>query len=238
MIHYLITSTRRAGTRYLCSMLQGLKIGNPKEITLYEYLDLNSIEKIYDSGAANNIWAGIIHRCHYNRTLQTLRELSGIKGIDDYTTLFKIFPNIKFIYLHRIDKIAQAVSLEKAIQSEQWCIHHSNKKEQKNVRYNQKRIEQNIKNLYLADSEWSRFYQLNRINPVYITYEELKKDPIPQINKICQLLNIETPQNIETVLNSTALPKRQSNQINREWIERFLKTNPHDQYIPFQNKRR
>ncbi|MDE0482929.1 MAG: Stf0 family sulfotransferase [Candidatus Poribacteria bacterium] len=238
MIHYLITSTRRAGTRYLCSMLQGLKIGNPKEITLYEYPHLNSIEKIYESGAAKGVWGGVLHRCHYKEVLKRLRVLSDIKGIDDYTTLFKIFPNIKFIYLHRIDKVAQAVSLEKALQLEEWWIVNQSGNQAKNVRFNETRIREHIANFYLADSEWCGFFRHNGIIPLHISYEELEETPVLQLKKICDFLDVEIPSKIDCVINRPAMPQKQFNHVNSNWINRFLERNSVDQYIPFQNKRR
>jgi LPS sulfotransferase NodH len=136
---YLIFSTPRSGSTYLCDNLQNTRrAGRPREHFLFWYLAENEpdlltatdltkwrlplntcFQNVIEAGSQDKIFASKVMYGYLEFVLKKLRLLSG-SSKSDADLLYEIFPNLRIIYLEREDRIRQAVSLAKARQSGRW----------------------------------------------------------------------------------------------------------------------
>lgn len=224
MKYYCIACSPRSGTHLLMSLLKQQGCGNPGEYFYRiglgeEFSHINSLEKLYQEGTLNNIFGVAIHRIHVENGMKRLRDFMGIPEISDYNLLNKAFPNIKFIYLYRMDKIKQAVSLKKAARTGNFV---NFKKGLDYGEYSEEELTEHLSYLCKEQSHWLKFFDEHGIDPHYVTYEELCKDPVESVRRILDFLELDS-SNIR--IEEEHLPKRHYNKFNRIWYTEYISKN-------------
>jgi trehalose 2-sulfotransferase len=132
----------------------------------------------------------------------------------------KIFPNIKIIYLNRLDIVAQAVSLALATNSGRW--HESTADGQRIAADNDQRkpvfdlvrICNTITYLENEKKNWELFFFSEFINPARINYESFCDDVNTAIRFIQQHLELSF---VREIAPNTGFRKL-SDEVNDEWI--------------------
>lgn len=227
-ISYAILTTPRSGSTYLCDLLDSTKIaGHPSE-----HLRLATQELARN---CNFDYLRLLNNLMHYRT--TSNGVFGTKFISHF--LFElqqtkpdfqqIFNSLdKFILLIRKDKVAQAVSLVLAQQTDVWHIYQSNN--EKSINYNSKLENIIINDALLEDVEQkcvvinnqeARLKQIlaaYKIQPLEITYEDLVADTQLQINQVLDFLEIAKPQH-QILVNSKV--KKMPSNISQEIIRQF-----------------
>ena len=132
------------------------------------------------------------------------------------------FGRVLYIHLSREDKIAQAVSLVKALQSGLWHIAPDGSELERNapdgkLKYDAKQIRQELSKLQNDDREWTRWFDAEQINPLYISYENLAANPGAELTRILDRLGVESH------MTASVRPEvaRLADETSVEWIQRF-----------------
>ena len=233
LTYYITFSHERSGTHLLISLLRHVGIGLPGHnisfITdeykkAYPSESINYLEELYAMGRRNNIWGSFLHWYQFTEGIKGLRSLAGLeKNTDSYDVLNTVFPGVKFIYLYRLHKIKQAISLTKKKQSTFW--HHELEKPF-DYTYASTEIISNLFEILGDDSKILDFFQRYHIRPHYITYESLCENKVEQVENIIKFLGVQLPRNIEECINNSRLPTRQYNTHSEKWYQRFLEDFP------------
>jgi LPS sulfotransferase NodH len=121
-----------------------------------------------------------------------------------------------YLYVNRNDKIAQAVSMCKAIQTNAWISLERTREIP--LFYSKELIDQCLREVMAQTEGWWRWFRYQGIQPYVVNYEEFQDDVPAHIEKIAHWLGVEGD-----VAQVVKLPmvERQSDGINREWIGRF-----------------
>src|SRR5579884_4137590 len=131
---YIILVTTRSGSTLLCEALDGTNIaGHPDEYftpgnsTLrkpfwredHEHLTfMEYIERVLDAGTTpNGVFGTKCGILELHRIERELRRLPGNEQLPLYELFSTVFPNLHFVWVTRRDKIRQAVSVAKAMQT-------------------------------------------------------------------------------------------------------------------------
>ena len=219
-VYYFICGAPRVGSNLLCDLLQGSGVmGAPAEY-------FNSTEGMKQMAER----LGLLHndKLDLSKYIETLKKLrttpNGVFGAKvQYWMLpplikgkliSKHFPDAKFIFLSRLDAIAQGVSLELAWQTGQW----TSLKSQGEATYDEERIRKAVRFVLNEKVSWEAFFALNEIQPLRLTYERLVQETENVCREICAHVGVETdyPFSIDK-----AHSKRQRNRVNEEWIRRI-----------------
>lgn len=212
----MIAMTARTGSTHLCSGLSSvLPVGKPTE--LFNARDTLVWEK-------------------QQRGVNTFEELlSQYYSESDHTIVFKtawvdfdyfkdkayiLFPNLKVIYLNRLDIEAQAVSLFKALVTKKWhdasSIARPSEEPLDVVRekFDLVRICSIIKALEREKTSWEKFFFAHCLTPARINYEDFTTDLAAVVTFVAH--NIGFPEVDASKLKSdfSAL----SDSINEEWL--------------------
>ena len=229
---YITFTHERSGTHFLISLLSNSGIGAPghnicRVAAGYKKANpsdsINDLEKLYADGRRNNIWGGFLHWYQFAEGVKGLRKLAGLKeNTDSYEVLNTVFPGVKFIYLYRLHKIKQAISLTKRKQSDFW---NSELEKPFDYQYASSEVISNLFEILRDDSKILDFFQRYNIKPHYLTYESLCQNTVEQIENIIKFLGVQLPGNItiEECIHNARLPTRQYNAHSEEWYQRFLK---------------
>lgn len=250
---YIICATPRSGSSLLCSALANTGLGNPDEFFLFwlwrekmpeKMARLNArswdhppeklIRKAIKVGTRNGIFGMKIMHNYLSFVLEKLRPYVPDKNASDLDILDLFFHPLRFIYITRNNKIEQAVSLARAVQSDEWKhdtwtpVVRAFRKlsaQQKSLTSGRSPVYdfKQINDLYVSiqenDSQWIEFFNKNNIQPLKVNYETFVTSYNKTLREIAVF--IDAPLGSTLSIESPDI-KRQKDRINEEWVTRFI----------------
>jgi len=154
--------------------------------------------------------------------------VSNLRTIPTYSTLpvpqlfASIFPNLHHITVTRRDKVRQAVSLWKAIQTQAWSLedheHPGEEVHHRPLTFHFGAIDHLKRQLEEHDAAWHRYFAQNNIQPLTVVYEDFVHKYEETALQILRYLDIPIP---EKPLFAARRMKQQSNALSEQWIQRY-----------------
>jgi len=241
---YFIATTPRTGSTLLCQALwQTGDVGAPKEYL--NPMQLRDWEVRLGNRGSQMVhrhlqgpllslvgrgWTAAKIRRHLIR-VRTRRTCGGWFGLKIHAHHFKRwnarldmkqhFGSIQWIHLYRTDRVAQAVSWARALQTGVWV--HSQQK-QRTPRYNRHLIAWCLSAIDRGERFWKDWFESHHIQPLQLQYHQLTEDLLATTRAVTQFLNI--PRVTHTGRPIPIL-KRQGDAINTDWIARFIQDAKH-----------
>jgi trehalose 2-sulfotransferase len=237
----LVCATPRSGSTLLCALLDGTGVaGRPQEFferlahsglprQPREYFerveDPNLLEllaptdpgtpdpgdpipqALADGTTDNGVFAAKLMWTH----LLDLAERLGRPA--DAALLRERFPDPRYVHVTRRDKIAQAVSLWRAVQTRAWRAGEVT--ENGNAVYHAGAIGYLAGQLTEHDDAWRTWFAANRIEPLTIVYEELSADTSAVTSAVIDHLGVGPAEIPEPPL------RRQGDDRSARWVERY-----------------
>lgn len=205
-MEYIICASQRTGSTLVANTLKSMCIGKPDEFfniwfsSDLETLPLNEyISKIKDTQTCNGIFGLKVHYCQIEQ--YNLHELPSY------------FPNAKYIWLYRRNKLRQAISLWKAMCTQCW---HSTEINKKPPQYNYSQICNLVVKMTREIECWENFFASHNIKPLEVVYENLDKNYKDTVYKILDFLGVEEK------LIPPPLLEKQSDKITEFWVKKFM----------------
>ena len=218
MIFYIVSSQQRSGTKLFKSLMNLAGVGNPLEFFLNlsnpnkeSHLYIGDLDTMYQKGTLGGVWGSIVHQKDYKNGIKNIKKHLGISDISDFDLLNRVFPDVKFIYLYRINKVKQAIS---------WV-----KIKSANTEYNRDDISRVLLRITQDDARWMNFFSENKIDPHFLTYESLSENKVDSISSVldflkCDFSDMELFK--QSILEDSGITKSEYDQVNEEWYQRFL----------------
>ncbi len=127
------------------------------------------------------------------------------------------FPRLRCVQLTRDDKLRQAVSKARAMQTDLWVV-APEKGTGVEPKFDPNLIRHCLQSSAKAEHTWAEFFERNEIRPLGITYEDLCADYEGTVRRVLDYVEIRLPRNF-----SLGAPKtvRQADVITDDWIARF-----------------
>jgi LPS sulfotransferase NodH len=146
-------------------------------------------------------------KTHFHHFEAALRTFPG---------LLAAMPDVRYIYINRKDKLAQAVSMAKAYQTQAWVSF--SEPARKPLFYSKDFIAACLGEVRIQTEAWERWFAGRKIDPLIIHYEDVVADRDVEIAKVLRLLGTEGDEPEEISLPEV---RRQSDSVNAEWILQF-----------------
>jgi LPS sulfotransferase NodH len=147
-----------------------------------------------------------------------LGELPGLHGAALLDAINATFPDTRFVHVSREDKVAQGVSLWKAIQSQQWRD-EGPRDSLPEVEYNYEALDHVIRELEEHDDAWTAWFKEQGIEPVRVTYEELDAAQSATIDRTLDELGLDRSQQTSSIV---PLMRRQADDVSADWADRYV----------------
>lgn len=130
------------------------------------------------------------------------------------------FGPTRFIYLHRADKVAQAVSLVRAGQSGLWHRNADGSELERTapaqpLQYDHTAIAQEVATVTAYDTAWETWFAEQAIKPLRLDYDILSEDPQGAVLRVLSYLALPKGAPVAPAV------ARLSDSISAEWIDRF-----------------
>jgi trehalose 2-sulfotransferase len=262
---YLVCSTQRSGSTYLCQLLASTgTLGRPQEFFEAraetglpphpgyflaglprtgagirddvqatdgpEYSDLTTVngweahlERTFTLGTTpNGIFGAKImwnQLPDLKQHADSIERLAGLSRLELLEELFDGDAGVRFIWMRRRDKVRQAISLWRALQTRTWRLDHPDEDESSHVlHYSFEGIEHLRRRLSADDTAWGEFFDRHGIDAPELVYEEdVEPDPGGSVRRVAAAVGTEVPDEwrprAETV--------RQADDLSDEWYDAY-----------------
>jgi LPS sulfotransferase NodH len=150
--------------------------------------------------------------------LQSLAgELPEFAGLSTLALLNRLFHAPRYIWVSRRDKVRQAVSLWRALQTRRWRDAGPGHQPSR-LEYRFEGIHHLVRRLESEDSNWQAFFSDQGLAPLTIYYEDdLERDPGPAIRSVLAWLEVTLPAGM-----TPAPPlRRQADALSEDWVAAY-----------------
>jgi LPS sulfotransferase NodH len=216
----MICSMQRSGSTLLVHMLADTMLaGAPAEYLMQEVIEM------------------LKRRWDIERFDDYLRELlarktspNGVFGVkaqwEQYALAIgerdpkSLFPDMRFIHLRREDRVRQAVSWVRALQTQRWFAVDG--RDRATPEFDRERITKIARRIAKGEAAWESTFERHGITPYRLTYEELAAAPVPTARAVLEFVGVEVPD----ALLANVPMQRQADELSEEWVARYLEESP------------
>lgn len=213
---YAICTAPRSGSNLLCQYLTSTGVlGRPLEYfnwqgrrgnedPCYPVDPAQQVRMILTRGTTDNGVYGV--KLFWYQHADTSAVLDWTRAL----------PNLSFVYLERRDRLAQAISWVRALQTSQYRSTHPLNGE---PAYDADMIRVRLRHLDVEYAQWPAFFSRHDVSPLRLVYEDFVGDPQRAIDDVAGMLGIPprpiAPEGIDLAIQRDVL--------NDEWRTRFLR---------------
>jgi LPS sulfotransferase NodH len=149
--------------------------------------------------------------------------LATIPGYAELTIpqrLARAFPDLRYVWITRADKVRQAVSLWKAVQTQAWRAERdaAANRATSPPEYSFRAIDHLMGQLREHDAAWTGYFKGLGVTPLTITYEELAEAHEPVIRRVLAHVGADVPDALEV---GPPELKIQADALSEEWVQRY-----------------
>ncbi|MBK9710390.1 MAG: sulfotransferase family 2 domain-containing protein [Kouleothrix sp.] len=242
-ISYLICTTERTGSYLLCDLLASTGIaGRPQECFHPGSLAQLSgkaerpdyaatFERIIREGATpNGVFGAKVQWWQLQQLIRKLRDLPEFHGIGAVELLQHWLPGVRYIRLTRRNKVRQAVSCLKALQTDIWWetdawVRANRPAPAANPAFDFAALDGLIHQIARHEAAWQLFFDACGAQPLDITYEDLVRDQAATARQVLDYLQVPAPGDLAI---GQPRYKKQADGLSEQWVQRYheLKTAP------------
>jgi LPS sulfotransferase NodH len=157
--------------------------------------------------------------------LEDFKEFTGrvpaFRGLPLEDLLPAVFPSPRYVWVTRGDKVRQAVSLWKAIQTEAWRGDADPSAHE--PRYHEPAIDHLVKMLTDHDAQWDAYWARTGIEPCVISYEDdLSEGPEQSVRRVLSHLDLSVPEGWQAPKHMS----RQADERSERWVAQYRDRTP------------
>ena len=233
-LSYFISTAPRTGGFLLAEALESTRIaGRPREYFDKVFQqnwsdgvgvasDAEYFEQALAAGTTpNGVFGAKVLWHQFEHLLVKLRLIQG-NGLSDLELLRRTFPELRYVFLTRRDKIRQAISYDRAIRSGVWwSISAHSDQQSPTPPFVFENIDDWVTRLTEFESNWRRHFKRIGVEPFEVTYEDLAEDYESTVHAVLRYLNL--PDSEKCTVAPPRL-RKQADAITEEWVEPLLRT--------------
>jgi LPS sulfotransferase NodH len=238
---YLVCATARSGSNLLTDGLHATrKAGRPKQFFLPKFegdygashgLDPQADFAGYVRGivpataTSNEVFGFKVMGWYLHDFLERLRRAFP-RQQNDAALLASVFPRLKYLRMVRQNKLRQAISKARALQSGLWKIQDGNAATA-GPGFDFELIAKCLQETAEDEAVWQHFYDQNGIVPHTVIYEDLCAKYDDTIRSTLGFLGVK----ISSASQLEPATVRQSDSLSEDWEKQFLKLAPANQAL-------
>ncbi len=153
-----------------------------------------------------------------------IERFAGLSRLELLEELFDGQDGVRFVWMRRRDKVRQAISLWRALQTRTWRLERSRGNHESPVlTYSFEGVEHLRRRLSADDDAWGRFFDEHGIDALELIYEEdVEPDPDGSVRRVAAAVGVPVPPEWEPEARTV----RQSDDLSDEWYETYHRDAP------------
>jgi LPS sulfotransferase NodH len=235
-LSYLICTTPRTGSYLLCEALRCTGIaGNPNEYFSGGYQQywapqwgtrgypafLRRATRV--GTTANGVFGVKVHAMQFEHFVRQVAEKPTVPIAKRRALLERWFPDPRYVWLRRSNRLRQAISYARAVQTKIWWDADEapgpyDTPRPEALAFNRDLIERSLVQMKHWDSKWGRYFDAHGLDPLVLTYEDLVRDTEGALRQVIAHLGLERPRDFELPPSQF---RRQADAITEEWLARY-----------------
>jgi LPS sulfotransferase NodH len=233
---YLICATPRSGSFLLCEALKSTGVvGKPGEFfdrgdmaKLAERWGVSNYKENYGDylskalaygTTVNGVFGAKVMWGYFKKFIHRLRKLPEYHAVPLPELMPAVFPNLHYVWITRRDKVRQAISFTKAVQTGIWSQKPGKSSVPvKEPRFDFEEIDQTIQELEDHDAAWNQYFELCGVKPFTVVYEEFTAAYEATAIAILGYLSVPVPEGMAFAPRSMT---KQADALSEEWVQRY-----------------
>jgi LPS sulfotransferase NodH len=196
------------------------------------------LEWAIESGTTpNSVFSAKLMWGYFGDFIGLLRNVPRYRDLPLAELLPEVFGDLTYVRVVRANKIRQAVSLWKAVQTATWREEAREARplddwdesldvppyksfledHRPQLRFHYRAIEHLLEQILVEEASWDAFFEHCGVRPTLILYENFAADPQTSTLSLLDRLGLPVPADIKVEPRM----KRQSDGINDDWVRRF-----------------
>lgn len=160
---------------------------------------------------------------YFSDFLELMRGIPRFAGMGDGSLLNTAFPELRYVFISRSDKVRQAVSLWRALQTWVWRKEtgapSAEELPERRAVYSFDAIDHLLDQLRRHEDAWRGFFFRIGQRPLPLLYEEVSGDPDATVARVLDELGIERPAGAAPPSRRMS---RQSDDLSESWVQNYL----------------
>ena len=214
---YLVCSIPRSGSSLLCELLGSTGLaGAPAEFFHPDKME-----------ALKGRWGVATPDAYLRELLLRKTSPNGVFGLKAHWGQYKphfgeadprtAFPNARLLFITRQDRLRQAISWVRALQTLKWAT-HDNPRARPEV-FDADHITQQLVRIDREEEVWESLFEQWGIAPRRVVYEEFVVAQEKTVREMLAFLGVDAPAELD--LPAPVLG-RQADDVSDQWAERYL----------------
>ncbi len=167
------------------------------------------------TGEDHDVWGGKLMWGHVPDFLSRAHELPGLAGADlDAVLRALLGDELPLLYVTRPDKVAQAVSLWRAVQTQAWRA-ADGAREPDGAEWSFAGIDHLVRLLESDDAAWRSWFAATGREPLELRFDELAADPRDAVARALRHIGLDAEG------APGPATRRQGDDRNADWIARY-----------------
>lgn len=142
---------------------------------------------------------------------QPAKKVSSVSEL-----LESAFPDVHYVFVTREDKVRQAVSHARALQTGRWTSRDEGASGETPV-FDFHQIDRLLTETIEHEAAWNAYFSEAGVHPLTVTYENLARDPQRVVEQVSSLLGIRAPAAPQQEVGL----RKQADSMSEEWVERY-----------------
>ena len=233
---YLICAIPRSGSYLLCDMLTASGVaGNPNEYFSDSYqrhwasrwgtTDYGSyLDRVVEIATTPNGVLGVkTHPWQFNHFARQASGRAPVRYAERPRLLERWFPDMHYVWLCRKDRLRQAISYTKSLQTNIWWDADSEpvpnaKPKPEALAYDFDLITQSVARMVEEEDTWRRYFASVGADPLVIYYEDLIADPDRSVRSVLRMLEVDPAVDYRA---ESASFRKQADDITTSWVSKY-----------------
>ncbi len=173
---------------------------------------------------------------YFGDFVSLLRNIPDYRDVPLAELMPAVFPDLTFVRVVRANKVRQAVSLWKAVQTARWRQEEAHEQSgngddgggtppyksfiqehRPQLRFHYRAIAHLLDQILAQEAFWDAFFEHSRIRPVLVLYENFAADPQVSTVSVLERLELSPPERFRF----DPPMKPQSDELNDDWTRRY-----------------
>ena len=194
------------------------------------------LEWAFETGTTENgVFGAKLMWGYFGEFVSLLRNIPEYRDVPLAELMPAVFPELTFVRVVRANKVRQAVSLWKAVQTATWREDQASAKaasveedgsppyrsfaeaHRPQLRFHYRAIDHLLEGLLIEEASWDAFFEHSGIKPILVLYENFAADYEASTLNLLDRLDLTCPEGFEFEPRM----KKQSDRVNDDWTKRY-----------------
>jgi LPS sulfotransferase NodH len=208
------------------------------------------LEWAFEAGTTpNGVFGAKLMWGYFGDFVSLVRNIPAYRDVPLAELLYEVFPELTFVRIVRANKVRQAVSLWKAVQTATWREDQASagaiasvesdgsppyrsfiEEHRPQLRFHYGAIDHLLRQLLIEEASWDAFFEHTGIKPILVLYENFAADYEASTLNLLDRLDLAPPEGFDFEPRM----KKQSDAVNDDWTKRYseLRLGTHFDLVP------